>query len=297
MALRNSLPNSQARKTARGESTRLPIIRGGAVSLAVATLLSLALAAPSPARAASQASQATCSLVYFFGAHGVNEPRPGDPKWGTQVNAVWTELVKNLDPNAATGIVANYPESVVDLPKPEGPGLPKGPSPWTTLIDQILSLAPAVNTDAATLAGQMWNTYLACPDSSIVVAGYSQGAWAVDKALRILSADGPVGTAVLGNVKGVFLMGDPAWSYSTPKQLGIASTFNLGYGTEAAYLANGIPESHFRSACIGPDPICNFSLSSFEKNIGVHVYDYTSGNPSAATAGGDWLAAQLGGVS
>ena len=297
MVLRNSLANSRARKTRRGESTRLPIIRGGAVSLAVVMLLSLALAAPSPAMAASRTTQTTCSLVYFFGAHGVNEPQPGDPKWGTQVNAVWTELVKNLDPNAATGIVANYPESVVDLPKPWGPGLPKGPSPWTTLIDQILSLAPAVNTDAATLAGQMWKTYLACSGSSIVLAGYSQGAWTIDKALRILSADGPVGTAVLGNVKGVFLMGDPAWSYSTPKQLGIASNANLGYSTEAAYLANGIPESHFRSACIGPDPICNFSVSSFEKNLGVHVNGYTSGNPSAATAGGDWLAAQLGGVS
>jgi hypothetical protein len=276
--------------------TRTPVIRRVTSLMALLALPSLALAAPPPAMAAPQAS---CSEVYFFGAHGVNEgsagTKPNTAHWGAQVNAVWNAFVSNLDPNAAIGISANYRRSVVDLPKPWGPGLPKGPSPWATLLDQFLSLTHATSTGASALAGQMWNTYLACPDSSFVVAGYSQGAWAVDRALRLLSADGPVGKAVLADVKGVFLMGDPAWANATPHQLGIASAFGEGYKNEAAYLANGIRESRFFSICAGADPICDWvGKSGLKKSIGAHISAYTTGSPSAAADGGNWLAGQLG---
>jgi hypothetical protein len=162
------------------------------------------------------------------------------------------------------------------------------------LLKQFLSLGGATSTGASTLAGQMWNTYLSCPDSSFVLAGYSQGAWAIDKALRTLSDDGPVGKAVLADTKGVFLMGDPAWANSNPIQRGVASSHLEGYKTEAAYLANGLPQSKFFSVCAGPDPICDWkSILGLSKNIGVHIHAYTGGKPSAATDGGIWLASKL----
>jgi hypothetical protein len=280
---------------ARGKARWRPI-RIAVALAAILAPLSLTLMVPPPAMAASTA---TCTQVYFYGVHGLNEgssgKTPGTPHWGMQVNAVWNAFVSNLDPGAATALSANYPESVVDLPKPWGPGLPKGPSPWTTLFNQILSLPSATNSGAAVLATQMWDRYFTCPDASLVVAGYSQGAWVIDKALRMLSADGPAGKAVLGNVKGVFLLGDPAWANSTPHQQGIASKFGKGYGSAAAYLANGIPKSRFFSICAAADPICNWSgISGLEHNLSVHVNAYTSGHPSAAADGGNWLAAQLG---
>jgi len=277
---------------------RWQAIRIIAALATIAAPMSLALVASPPAMAASAA---TCTQVYFYGVHGLNEgssgKAPGTAHWGMQVNAVWNALVSNLDPGAATAKSADYPESVVDFPQPWGPGLPKGPSPWSTLLYQILSLPSATNAGAAALASQMWDRYFTCPDASLVVAGYSQGAWVIDKALRMLSADGPAGKAVLGNVKGVFLMGDPAWANSTPYQQGVASKFDEGYSNAPAYLANGIPKSRFFSICAGADPICNWSgIGGLEHNISVHINAYTSGNPSPAADGGNWLAAQLGSV-
>ena len=142
--------------------TLVQVIRRTIAVMAVPALLSPALIVASPATASTRTA---CSKVYFFGAHGVNEgssgAKPGKAHWGTPVDAVWNALVSKLKPNAPTGISANYTRSVIDLPKwLGGPGLPKGPSPWATLLNQLLSLSSATNTGASALAGQMWNTYL-----------------------------------------------------------------------------------------------------------------------------------------
>lgn len=290
------------------------------IILPTAALLSLALL-DSPAASASTAAQATCPTILFLGAHGLGEgsssggTQANTATWGPEMESVWTAFNNNgVD---ATPEAVNFPKTEVDLPSPWGNGLPTGPSPLTTLLDQILSIKSATSAGAQSLVSQMWDTYLDCGSSTLfVLSGYSQGAWLIDMALRQLAADGPVGQAALANVRAVYLIGDPAWPPTTanPGREGLATWGGAGYSSSQSYLANGV--SHFRSICVSYaggrfDPIClglnpltPQAWTSFAANICLH-FGYQSSSytcqgatyPSngAGTAGGNWLATQIGG--
>jgi hypothetical protein len=236
----------------------------------------------------------------------------------------------------ATAEAVGFPEVKVHLPEVlGGTGLPAGPSPWTTLVAQLVSfmvsIKPATTDAAASLVDQMWTAYTNCGDStSFVLTGYSQGAWLIDIALRQLAADGPAGKAVLADTKGVFLMGDPAWPQTTqnPHRAGIATWAGKGYSSAQSYLANGVsnfrsmcvsyPDGHFDPICLGLDPLSTNlpkAAAAFAANICIH-FSYASNanykkqnknnvnnclgvttglSNGIATSGGNWLATLVGG--
>jgi len=286
-------------------------------ALLAATLLPLAILNSPVANAAPQA--VACPPILFLGAHGVNEGTTSGgtqadvAHWGAEMETVWTAFYGNgVDAKAEA---VNFPEIKINLS-------PTGSSPWTTLLAEVVSTQPATTAGAQSLVSQMWDTYLSCGSStSFVLAGYSQGAWLIDMALRQLAADGPVGKAALANTKAVFLMGDPAWPSTTqnPNREGIATWAELGYSSEKAYLANGV--SNFRSMCVSYagghfDPVClgqsllnPLDWPGFKADLCIH-YSYASRsyekqNDSClgvtdlrngiAANGGNWLATQIGG--
>jgi hypothetical protein len=287
---------------ALGRTVRLRLFRRTAVILVI-PLLSMTVAAVGPSSAATTA-QASCPSVLFLGAHGVGEGGGSGPllsdEWGNTIQAVWYRLSLN-----GVGAV------------PEAVGYPRVPVPdnltgrlnlawWVTT-----ELAPSSITGNLSLINDMTNTYSACPKTLFLLAGYSQGAWIIDYVLHYFNTVKGHGTApkkILANVKGVFLMGDPAWpkTTQTPTLEGVvnyeASVVtpllpNSVYPTSQDYLANGLPTADFWSICAGGDPICHYdgSQSDLEKNIKIHEGAYTAGSPSVANDGGNWLATKIAG--
>lgn len=314
------------RRTARSGSS--VIWRIGA--LLAATLLPLAIMAAPVANAVPLANAtpraAACPPILFLGAHGLFEgsavggTQANTAHWGSEVETVWEAFSGNgVD---ATAEAVNFPEQEVDLPKPWGNGLPEGPTPLATLVKQVLSLESGTNAGAQSLVSRMWDTYLSCGSStSFVLAGYSQGAWLIDIALRQLAADGPVGKAALANTKAVFLMGDPAWPPTTqdPNREGLATWGKAGYSSSQAYLANGVknfrsmcvsyPGGNFDPVCLGLTPVKELVQGKFVQDICLH-FSYGSEEYGApkdpclgaadlsngiAVSGGNWLATQIGG--
>ena len=166
------------------------------------------------------------------------------------------------------------------------------------------------------LISDMTKTYVSCPNTLFLLAGYSQGAWIIDYVLHYFNTvkgHGDEPKKILANVRKVFLMGDPAWPETpqNPKLEGIvnyvashyASAFNpvapnSAYATEQSYTANGVPAADFWSICADGDPVClsKGNLNDLKKNVGIHEHAYTAGNSSVAQDGGDWLATRIGGT-
>ena len=285
---------------ALGRDIRPLLFRGAAVTL-VATLLSAMFLIPSSMAAVAQAS---CSPVLFLGAHGVGEgasgTTPNSAHWGGTVQQVWNTFYQNGVDAVAEAV--SYPK----VPAPTNLTGKTALEKWV-----IGSLAPSSITGNQSLINDLTNTYSACPTTLFVLAGYSQGAWIIDYVLHYLNTVKGHGTEpkkILANVKGVFLMGDPAWpkTTQTPKLEGVVNYYassvapvapNSVYPTEKAYVANGLPIADFWSICAGGDPICLYdgSQSDLEKNIGIHEHAYSSGSPSVADDGGNWLATRIGG--
>jgi hypothetical protein len=304
-------------------------------ALLAAILLPVAVMGSPVANAAPQAT--ACPAILFLGAHGVDEGSPSGGSqpviadWGPEVQTVWDAFSANgVD---ATAEAVNFPEVKVHLPTSLGGlGFPAGAGALVTFGKQVLSIKPATNAAAEGLADQLWNAYFDCGAStSFVLAGYSQGAWVIDMALRQLVAAGTAGKAVLADTKGVFLMGDPAWPPTSqdPNREGIATWFSQGYGSAQSYLANGVsnfrsmcvsyPGGHFDPICLGLDPlkssVAKQALASFTANICIH-FSYASNanykkqnkgkvnnclgvttglSNGIPASGGNWLATLVGG--
>lgn len=251
-------------------------------SAMLAVLLSslLLVVAPGHAQAASD-----CSDVTFLGLHGLGEgsengtPRSSD--WGSTIDGIWTRFHKQVPDAEAKSV--EYPRTNAT---------------W----ENVGKFQPATQTAATQLAVQIISLRYTCADTKIVIAGYSQGAWAVDMALRHL-ADSPYefNRLALTNVVGVYLDGDPARPYQG-ERAGLATRANMGYATVADYVRNGLPDGRFLSDCVSYgdgrfDPICLASAEDvatiyperdpYKRNLTVH-FEYVANG--AAQRGADFLA-------
>jgi len=232
----------------------------------VALLLPLGLAAMPPS---AQAAAPSCPKVLFLGLHGVNDggvALPRAAQWGSTIDAVWQTFSSR-----ATGVVTGrpivYKRTVVDI---------SITNLW--LASQLAAITPDTDYAAGLLKDALLDNRLRCGGTKVVLAGYSQGAWAIDKALRGTYAAGALGQLAVSNVKGAFLMGDPAYpdtsnGNGSPVRQGMATWLNMGYNRPADYLNNHV--AGFRSICVSYtgdpyDPICMGRGGIPWSDIGVH---------------------------
>jgi hypothetical protein len=267
-------------------------------------LLSLTLVIPLQGSAIARAA---CPPVLFLGAHGVGQggaqgSSPDKAHWGSTIQVLW----QTLDNNGvgAVGEAVSYPKVPEPLNLKDTPEMGK----WLSV-----SLVPSSLAGNSSLMSDLTSTYQACPGTLFLLAGYSQGAWIIDYVLHYLDSEKghggePLGKKILGNIKGVYLMGDPAFPQTSSKSAieGLVNWYGSivepllpesVYPTVKEYLANGVPVADFESVCAGGDPVCRYdgSLSDLTAHIKVHEQAYTSGNPSVAVDGGNWLATRIPG--
>jgi Cutinase len=280
-----------------------------ACALAVLSISAVTLETFTIPASASESAPTTppqpCQKNMFFGAHGLdqgsNGTATGPDHWGSAIDQVWNQFKAEQTSSYAESVSFNkitfkYPEKK-----------------QFTLYRQLAQVAIETNNAGRGLQAQLVAAHAACPDGAIVLTGYSQGAWVIDRALRNLAAAskipvlGAENLATLKQVAGVFLMGDPAWpeGVNTSGGSGIINSapFHvasvLQYKTKADYTANGIPSSDFWSVCVSGDPICDYDgkQSDIAPRLHIHIDDYTIYNlpktPSVAQRGGDWLASRV----
>ncbi len=227
---------------------------------------------------------ANCPSVLFLGAHGVNEGSSTD--WGNTVQAVWKAFHSQV--SSAVPDAANYPYTALDWPVD------------LKTVPQASALQSKAQSAAQALETQMFNQFTSCGTRTrFVLAGFSLGAWAVDLTLRGLNST-VAGQAVLAQVAGAGVMGDPAFPVNTCEVIGVyqkcregvATSFKHGYPNQSDYLANGLP-NRFTSLCLSYsdmylDPVCGgFGASSLfdAANVGLHEDGYPKSG-SAAYLGG-----------
>ncbi|MGY1692017.1 hypothetical protein [Geodermatophilus sp. SYSU D01105] len=251
-----------------------------AVGMGAALLLGL-VAVPAPAQA-----DPSCPFILFLGLRGAREgavihddPTPSkadEDHWGATIDAVWAEFA------------TRRPIAIAEaVPTRRG------------LADVLLGTEAFAHEAAGHLVDRLRRQIQNCNDqTNVVIASYSQGAWAVDIALRTLKRETP---QVLPIIKGAFLMGDPVFP---PREIdgverqGLFTAHGRGYETEEEYRDHGIG-SALESICMGPtppvtdgwDPICSWDgkLATLATDIGNH-WEYEI---SAAIAA-DFLASKVG---
>jgi cutinase len=220
-----------------------PAARGGARSkLAVATIL-MAVAGPMTTVAMPTASAAGCPDIEVVFARGTNEP-PG-------IGVVGQALVDSLRPLVKGKKIGTYAV--------------KYPASWN-----FMTAARGANDASA----RVQTTAARCPDTKIVLGGYSQGAAVIDVVTTSpvpgLGFSQVLPPALAKNVAAVAVFGNPSARIGQP--LTIMSPL---YGAKTADLCNV------------PDPIC-----SRGDNFSAHTQYPQSGLVKVAAK---WVAAHVDG--
>lgn len=260
---------------------------------AAATTAPVAAAAPQAAPAAPQAAApaaagagaaaaASCAPVLFEGARGSGEPGPGTKNWrrtaadpyglGAEVNSVYRTLRPDLAGRAALSVASvNYAVF--------GSAALAGKVPH-----YFQNIAAGVTWTTRDLARRA----AACPHQQIVLAGFSQGAMIMHRALRTLQATAS-GRAVLARVTQVILIGDGdqvpadrvAARYGTAPAgvRGVGLAYRKYSGSSTAKLPAGTG-ARVLVVCTLNDPVCDWT----GKNAGAiknHLH-YAGGAPLTA---------------
>lgn len=269
------------------------------VALLGAVLLAVVISIPqaSAASAAESPGKSTCPDIKFFGVHGTNEdgPKfPGDDLAGVgdTVLTVWRSFSESHNGTSAVLEAVDFPKSTLDI------SLPPSERQVAIKLKQLLDLEAGADRAAKALSNQMWATYQRCGTRTrYVLVGYSQGAWAIDKALRGGGGLTPNLPAMLDLVAGVYLMGDPAWPRSDqwPGRQGLATL--VGHGVSAPYMPTRVA-GRFRSVCASyagdvHDAVCMFDgkVANVRKAFEAH---FTYKDNGGAKSGGQWLASLVG---
>jgi hypothetical protein len=213
----------------------------------------------------------------FFGVHGTNEKGPEEDVAGDQyAGGVGPEIWKiwlrfsnsNEKPLSKSFEAVNFPESHVDFPQAYA---------WSqaTFLYQVSRLEAGANNAAIQLVTQLSDTYAECGNQTrYLVVGYSQGAWAVDLALRR-----GLPSAVESQIAGILLLGDPAYPPNSPHKdrKGIAVSHGQARGVDPPYAPLRF-SGRFVSICVSYDggvydPICWFdgNLTHLSKDLWAHT--------------------------
>lgn len=240
---------------------RTSVLRRMLVAVAVLVVPVLVVSAPAPtAHAAAAGTSAACTEAVFLGLRG-----SGDDANSLYLNMGETVFVayQAFESNArAAGITVTG----IGLDESEFPAtqvLPEiGEATPSLVMDWIAARAlPSVVAGSASLGARL-RPYLEGDRSTcLVLAGYSQGAWAI--AGNLMTNSGYV-EPVMARLSGVALLGDP-W-FDPTSSVTDGDIGNPGILRDPFFA--GIPKpgqgryydgyEQVRSYCSSGDPICNF---------------------------------------
>lgn len=193
--------------------TRTSIAALAAVGALAATLLAPAGAAAStPVRSqvgVPAAKQQACADVVFFGLRGSGQGPIDHRGYGPQVWYAMDGIKKRVTDLSYASFPVEYPAEGVEILNPTKgqvvKGLPLGIYEWrkTNAARYFASIASGVGAlgTMVDLRGDQ------CPDESIVLLGYSQGAAAVHQFLNRVEDDGDLD--LLDRIAAVVLIADP----------------------------------------------------------------------------------------
>ena len=229
--------------------------------------------------APSQPPPPGCSRVLVLAARGV-----GEAPTNNSIGDTLTSLVNTVRQRVgSTNLKAE--------------GVPYPTSSLADLISQPLNGRGFYSVDlgAATLGNIIAQQRHCGTSESILLAGYSEGAWVIHRYL----AGNP--TTAWAQVKGVALFGDPLFD---PTSITDNGTFDhTKYGVVATLVGHQSPylppvlQSHTRSYCLAGDPICNWPQSLAILNqcrVGsAQCAHYQYPRLGYTLSGGNWLANQL----
>lgn len=239
----------------------------GALALIAALVASVVLLTGDDEPPTAQAPH--CRDVEFIGAAGSGQREgSGDGEQfggvGETVHDTYTNLAADLPGDTSVNLRAvEYPALAV---------------PFTTATTEWETYFGSVEDGATAAYDLITRTIGECPESQIVVAGYSQGAMAVRRALLELGpGENIVGGVLIGDgdkmpEDGVSTIPD----YGTDDFRGIARLATEEWGISSGASAEPLPaewEDRILSVCLGSDIVCalgSFDISSVAESLSAH---------------------------
>ena len=237
------------------------------------------------ARVIGSVTQATaCPPLKFFGVRGSGETKKDYNGYGQTIWDVKQDVVK-LVPGAAA-MEVDYPAIPVVYPS----------HPLSFLNYIATKYHTSEITGIKNLTSAVTNFIDTCPDSYVVMAGYSQGAQAVgDTYLSHLTA------AQQARVAGIVMLGDADFNGSSPVDIGDYDPTENGVWAYQ-HSKRHVPASlrgNVASYCTHGDPVCNFGASNLlacheQPQLCPHAHypDFYWGNNTYVVDAGDFLVAR-----
>lgn len=230
----------------------------GALALIIVLVAAVAVIA---VRSGSPSATASCADVEFIGAAGSGQ-RDSDPSSG----------ITEIADSGVGGIVEDtYQNLAVDLPEGTDINLrtveyPATAVPVKPTVDNWTAFMDSVSTGASEAEQLIRTTTEECGDSKIVVAGFSQGAMAVHRALRAIGPDARITAVVLigDGDKVPYDNVETIPEYGTDARQGIAQVA-LHHGIDSGAVDDALPmewKSRIISPCMSGDVVC--APNSFE---------------------------------
>ncbi|KAF7197467.1 putative cutinase cut3 [Pseudocercospora fuligena] len=222
------------------------------------TISSLLLAAP--AILAQTTGSGSCTDVHIFIARGWNEPYPG--RQGTLVGDICADL---------SGLTCDYEDVVYDAASND--------------------YCPSVLTGETNGLQQIQSYYTKCPDTTLVVSGYSEGANIIGDILAggtcglFYGLDQTSGPSC--NIAAALMFGDPQHLPNQPYNVlnGTAGVGEGGARTEAQAQILDSYTPRLRSYCQYDDLVCATGLGADTVEAHTNYFDYYSEDAASWVAG------------
>lgn len=291
---------------ARGGKPLTAVIVAALCALVLGGAVAGSLLKPPAADAAK-----ACPDVLFLGARGSGEPGLAkESSMGTPVNQMASYLETDVEALGETfetrGI--NYQAASVDVLKPSTPEiLALQASNWTGGASGVAAVGlwiqrhlrpylASIDEGIAATTSAVRRATERCPETELVLAGYSQGAMAVHQAELRLDDE------ALGAIGGTLLLGDGDRVAGTDaKLIGGAPRSHKGIRTYAHLLAHpqdvADPETTVE-ICVSGDIVCDFAVhgvTGWSHSIDIHTsFHDKPKSKSELRQATTWLAREMG---
>jgi hypothetical protein len=268
------MPMPRPRTRSRALATSATVVAAALLALACGPA---AGAAPS---ARGTVDSAGCADVLLLGARGSGQPQEGTPAdggtgLGPQVYGVSQRLARQLPGRDVSAQAVVYPAQGVEL-----------------LVTDPGSYFTSLEVGAQSVQESLRGRAAACPQERIVLAGFSQGAMAVHRAIQDLDRAGdPVARQILARTDGVVLIADGdrrrrdrVTDYGTAgRSQGIGYALRPQSGARGTKLPPGM-KARIHSVCLDLDVVCDYQPDvhtgpGLLAGAAIHSDGYTASRP------------------
>jgi cutinase len=261
--------------------------------------LALPAAAAARTTAGTAPAGASCYAVDLLGARGSGQPATSYGGLGLEVALVEQELQAHLDAAhvlvGAAGV--NYPADAVSVLAPSAKEVElsliaphRAINDWKkNHLDVYLA---SVNTGVAHTVSAVKSEVARCPNSLLVLAGYSQGAMVVHQAEHELAASD---RSALGHVAGTVLVADgDRFPNTAAKRFGSSPAHAEGLRPRLGLISpRDVPlPATTVDICNNHDIVCDFSINfkTFVEGVKIHKA-YPDGR--LLSEGAAWVAEEI----